>query len=67
MISTKAHTETKNLVLKTDNINIEYVIFCQLLGLTIDSHLTWENHTINMSNKCLRIIGTLNRKNILFL
>ena len=30
------------------------------LGLNIDSRLTWENHTINMSNKCLRIIGTLN-------
>ena len=57
MISTKA----KKLELKIDNINMEYVNFFNFLGLTIDSRLTWENHTINMSNKCLRIIGTLNR------
>ena len=61
MISTKAHSEQKKLELKIDNINIEYVNFFNFLGLTIDSRLTWENHTINMSNKCLRIIGTLNR------
>ena len=61
MISTKAHSEPKILELKIDNINIEYVNFFNFLGLTIDSRLTWENHTINMSNKCLRIIGTLNR------
>ena len=60
MISTKAHTEPNKLELKIDNINIEYVNFFNFLGLTIDSRLTWENHTINMSNKCLRIIGTLN-------
>ena len=61
MISTKAHSQPKKLELKIDNINIEYVNFFHFLGLTIDSRLTWENHTINMSNKCLRIIGTLNR------
>ena len=47
--------------LKIDNINKEYINFFNFLGLTIDSCLTWENHTINMSNKFLRIIGTLNR------
>ena len=61
MISTKAHSEPKKLELKIDNINIEYVNVFNFLGMTIDSRLTWENHTINMSNKCLRIIGTLNR------
>ena len=61
MISTKAHSEPKKLELKIDNINIEYVNFFHFLGLTIDSRLTWENHTRNMSNKCLIIIGTLNR------
>ena len=61
MISTKAHSEPKKLELKIDNINIVYVNFFNVLGFTIDSRLTWENHTINMSNKCLRIIGTLNR------
>ena len=61
MISTKAHTAPKKLELKIDNINIEYVNFFNFLGLTIGSHLTWENHTINVSNRCLRIIGTLNR------
>ena len=61
MISTKAHTAPKKLELKIDNINIEYVHFFNFLGLTIDSHLAWENHNINVSNKCLRIIGILNR------
>ena len=61
MISTKAHTPPKKLELKIDNINIEYVNFFNFLGLTIDSHLTLINHTITVSNKCLRIIGTLNR------
>ena len=61
MISTKGHTEPNKLELKIDNINIEYVKFFNFLGLTIYSQLTWDNHTINMSNKCLRIIGTLNR------
>ena len=61
MISTKAHSEPKKLELKIDNINIEYVNFFNFLGLTIDYRLIWENHTINMSNKCLRIIGTINR------
>ena len=46
MISTKAHSEPTKL---------EYRIckFLQLLGLIIDLHLTWENHTIHMSNRCL--------------
>ena len=63
MISTKAHTELKKLELTIDNINVEYVNVFNFLGLTIDSRLTWENHTINMSNKCLRNIGKLNRIN----
>ncbi len=42
MITTKAHTEPKKLELKIDNINIEYVNFFNFLGLTIDSHLTWD-------------------------
>ena len=33
--------------------NIEYVNFFNFLGLIIDLHLTWENHTIHMSNRCL--------------
>ena len=61
MISTKAHSEPKKLELIIDNINIEFVNFFNFLGLTIDSRLTWENHTINISNKCLIIIGTLIR------
>ena len=57
MISTKARTEPKKLELQIGNTNIEYVGFFIFLGLTIDSRLTWENHAINMSNQCLRIIG----------
>ena len=49
MFSTKAHTEPTKL---------EYRICkcLQLLGLIIDLHLTWENHTTNMSNKCLTYV-----------
>ena len=60
MISTKAHSEPKQFELMIDNINTEYVNFFNFLGLTVDSRLTWENHTMNISNKFLRIIGTLN-------
>ena len=49
MFSTKAHTEPTKL---------EYRICkcLQLLGLIIDLHLTWENNTTNMSNKCLTYV-----------
>ena len=62
MISTKAHSEPKKLELKIHNINIEYVNFFNFLGLTIDSRLTWENHTINMSNKILMLKNYWNIK-----
>ena len=31
------------------------------MGLTLDSRMTWNNHTTNISNKCCRTIGVLNR------
>ena len=31
------------------------------LGSVLDSRMTWNNHTTNISNKCSRTIGVLNR------
>ena len=41
--------------------NIESVDHFNSLGLTLDSRMPWNNHTTNISNKCSRTIGALNR------
>ena len=61
MLFTKSRTEPRQLLLKVDDTAIDYVDYFNLLGLTIDYRMTWKNHTINISNKCLRVIGILNR------
>ena len=54
-----------NLTLTIDQVVIDRVDHFNFLGLTIDSQMTWKKHTDNniyfISNKCLRVIGTLNR------
>ena len=59
----KKKTSTTNITLTIDNVVIDRVDYFNFLGLTIDSHMTWKKHTDNISNKCLRVIGTLNRIN----
>ena len=62
MVFKKTSTTNINLTLKKiDQVVIDRVEYFNFLGLTIDSQMTWKNHTDNISNKCMRVIGTLNR------
>ena len=47
----------KTCVPKINNTNIEKVEELHFLGLTLDTHLNWEIHSENISNKCSRISG----------
>ena len=57
----KTTTTNKKLTLTIDQVVIDRVDNFNFLGLTIDSQMTWKKYTDNISNKCLRVIGTLNR------
>ena len=46
---------------KNDQVVLNRVDYFNFLGLTNDSQMTWKKHTDNISNTCLRVIGTLNR------
>ena len=61
MVFKKTSTTNINLALKIDQVVIDGVDYFNFVGLTIDSQMTLKNHTDNISNKCLRVIGTLNR------
>ena len=59
MISKKQQANGVKPILQIDGINIESVDHSNFLGLTVDSRMTWNNHTTNISNKCSRTIGVL--------
>ena len=61
MVFKKTTTTNIKLTLTIDQVLIDRVDNFNFLGLTIDSQMTWKKHTDNISNKCLRVIGTLNR------
>ena len=61
MIFKKTNTRNINLTIKIDNLVIERVECFNFLGLTLDSQMTWKKHSDIISNKCSRVIGTLNR------
>ena len=61
MISKKQRANIVKPILQIDGINIESVDHFNFLGLTLDSRMAWNNHTTNISNKCSRTIGVLNR------
>ena len=66
MVFKKTSTPNIKLTLKMDHLVIDRVDYFNFLGLTIDSQMTWKNHTNNISNKCVRVIGILNRiKNVI--
>ena len=50
-----------SLTLKIDNTTIEKVDEFNFLGLNLDSNLNWKKHTEEISNKCAKMIGILNR------
>ena len=61
MTSKKQRANIVKPILQIDGINIESVDHFNFLGLTLDSGMTWNNHTTNISNKCSRTIGVLHR------
>ena len=61
MVFKKTSTTNINLTLTIDKVVIDRVDYFNFPGLTIDSQMTWKKHTDNISNKCLMVIGTLNR------
>ena len=40
-------------------------VVCNFLGLMLDSHMTWNKHTTNISNKCSRTIGVYRIKHFI--
>ena len=66
MVFKKTSTNNVNLTLKIDHLVIDRVHYFNFLVLTMDSQMTWKNHTNNISNKCVRVIGIINRiKNVI--
>ena len=58
MVFKNTSTTNIKLTLTIDQVVIDRVDTFNFLGLTIDSQMTWKKHTDNISNKCLRVIGT---------
>ena len=44
-----------------DGVRLSYDDSATFLGITLDSHLTWEQHCTNVANKASRSLGILNR------
>ena len=61
MISKKKQANVVKPILQIGGTNIESVDHFNFFGFTVDSRMTWNNHTTNISNKCSRTIGVLNR------
>ncbi len=66
MISKKEQANIVKHILQIYGINIESVDHFKFMGLTVDSCMTWNKHTTNISikcqgAKCSRTIGVLNR------
>ena len=61
MVVKKTSTTNINLTIKFDQVVIDRFNYFNFLGLTIYSQMTWKHHTNNISNKCVRVIGILNR------
>ena len=61
MISKNQQANIVKPILQIDGITIETVDHFNFLGLTLDSRITWHNHTANIPNKCSRTICVLNR------
>ena len=49
------------LPIKINNILIEQVPHFKFLGITIDSHLNWNQHILQLGNKLSRTTGVLSR------
>ena len=53
--------QVNNLLLKIDETVIERVQHFNLLGITLQENLSWDVHIKNISIKCSKLIGILNK------
>ena len=53
--------DEKDLEVSLDNTSLQCENHATFLGMTLDSHLTWESHCNNVANKMARSAGVLNR------
>ena len=66
LIGTKQKIENLTLNIQINNCTIDYVNHFKLLGVTIDSNLTWNIQTTNVCKKISSRIGLIRRlKNVL--
>ena len=61
MLYSMPQKQTPHMSIKIGTTRIEQVYNFNFLGIVINSNLKWENHINNISYKCTRVIGILNK------
>ena len=61
MLYSMPQKQIQHLSIKIGTTSIEQVNNLNFLGIVINSNLKWNNHTNNISYKCTRVIGILNK------
>ena len=61
MLYSMPQKQTPHMSINIGTTYIEQVYNFNFLGLVINSNLKWENHINNISYKCTRVIGILNK------
>ena len=61
MLYSMPQKQTQHLSIKLGTTSIDQVYHFNFLGIVINSNLKWENHVNNISYKCIRVIGILNK------
>ena len=61
MLYSMPQKQTQHLSIKLGTTSIDQVYHFNFLGIVINSNLKWENHVNNISYKCTRVIGILNK------
>ena len=61
MLYSMPQKQIQHLSINIGNTSIEQVNTFNFLGIVINSNLKWNNHINNISYKCTRVIGILNK------
>ena len=61
MLFKTGHKSLLCLTIKTDKTFVERAHTLDYLGLTMDKHINYKNHVGNISNKCSKTLGVLNK------
>ena len=61
MLYSMPQKQTPRMSIKIGTTCIEQVYNFNFLGIVLNSNLKWGNHINNVSNKCTRVIGILNK------